>query len=80
MTTRQAGERLGVNDSRVRQFIRAGRLKTKLAGHIHLISVAEVERLACELAEEAESGKKPGPKPNVTKLAARVAELEGRDE
>ena len=37
LTTEQAGEILGVNASRVRQLIGAGRLKAEKFGHVWLI-------------------------------------------
>jgi excisionase family DNA binding protein len=78
MTTTEAGKRLGVNDSRVRQYIRAGRLPAEKHGQSYMVSEEAVASLAAGLSEEAQV-KRPGRKPNVTKLAARVAELEGRD-
>jgi excisionase family DNA binding protein len=76
MTTTEAGKRLGVNDSRVRQYIRAGRLPSEKHGQSYMVSEEAVASLAAELSEEAQV-KRPGRKPNVTKLSARVAELEG---
>lgn len=44
MTTRQAAEALGINDSRVRQVIRAGELPAEKAGRDWLINARDVER------------------------------------
>jgi len=68
MTTREAGERLGVSDSRVRHYINDKRLHTERAGRIHLIAEADVEQLAAELVEEAKV-KRKGRKASVSKLA-----------
>ena len=37
LTTKQAGKALGVNDSRIRQLILAGRLKATKLGHMWII-------------------------------------------
>lgn len=65
MTTREAGELLGVSDSRVRQFIRAGRLAVDKHGSAHAIKRKDVDALARKLAEDAP--RKRGPRPNVLK-------------
>lgn len=46
MTTREAGERLGVKPRRVRQFIDAGDLPSVTVGAQHLIAREDVEKLA----------------------------------
>jgi excisionase family DNA binding protein len=66
MTTKEAGKRLGVSDSRVRQFVLEKRLEATRHGHLLAIHEDEVERLAKQLAEEAP--RRRGPNPNVTKL------------
>ena len=53
MTTREAGEFLGVSDSRVRQLIRDKVLPTEKVGHINTIKVRDLERLAKQFVKEA---------------------------
>jgi len=64
MTTKEAAERLGVNDSRIRQFIREGRLRRKKRGHLNFIHQSDVEKLAKDLTDTM----RRGPKANVTRL------------
>jgi excisionase family DNA binding protein len=73
MTTAEAATRLGVNQSRVRQFIREGRLASEKVGRDRLIHEDALTAFI-----EAQKEKRPGPRSRAA-LAARVAELEGRD-
>lgn len=67
MTTKEAGDYLKISDSRVRQYLQAGRLTAQKVYHINLIPEEQVHRLADELrAESTEKGKR-GPKPQVSK-------------
>jgi excisionase family DNA binding protein len=43
LTTRQAAEKLGVSDARVRAMIKAGRLPAQKLGHIHMINEADLK-------------------------------------
>jgi excisionase family DNA binding protein len=38
LTTRQAADKLGVSDARVRAMIKAGQLPAQKFGHIHMIN------------------------------------------
>jgi excisionase family DNA binding protein len=38
LTTRQAADKLGVSDARVRAMIKAGQLRAQKFGHIHMIN------------------------------------------
>lgn len=67
MTTKEAGEYLKVTDSRIRQYIQAGRLVPEKAYHINLIPNEQVEKLALELRAEAIQKGKRGPKAQVSK-------------
>jgi excisionase family DNA binding protein len=75
MTTKEAGRLLGVSDSRVRQFIKRGRLVPEKMGHISILRREDVEAFARLQAEEAPN--KPGPKPNVLKKDADAAPAPG---
>ena len=46
VTTQEAAEMIGVNDSRVRQFHRGGRLTGKRVGTVLLFDREEVERFS----------------------------------
>ncbi len=46
LTTTQAAKALGVNNSRVRQFILAGRLPAQKFGHIWLIHEKDLAKVA----------------------------------
>jgi excisionase family DNA binding protein len=70
MTTREAAKRLGVNDSRIRQFIKDGRLKAKKMGHINVIHEPDLARLVRDLKKE----NRPGPK---ARVARNLLEGEG---
>lgn len=45
LTTREAAELLGVNDSRIRQLIEAGDLEATKFAHMWMVDRASVERL-----------------------------------
>jgi excisionase family DNA binding protein len=45
LTTRQAAEMLGVNDSRIRQLIEAGELEASKFAHMWQVERESVERL-----------------------------------
>ena len=45
LTTRQAADMLGVNDSRIRQLIDAGELEAEKFAHMWQVDRASVERL-----------------------------------
>lgn len=66
LTTEQAGERLGVNASRVRQFILEGRLPATKLGRDNLI---REEDLA--LVQERKAGRPSNKKPSSTKSDRR---------
>ena len=46
LTTREAAEKLGVSEGRVRQFVAEGRLEAVKVGHTNLIKEAHLERVA----------------------------------
>jgi len=46
LTTKEAGKRLGVNSSRVIQFILAGRLPAQKFGHIWMIKEKNLAKVA----------------------------------
>jgi len=46
LTTKQAAKILKVNDSRIRQFILAGRLPAKKLGHMWIIKENDLEKVA----------------------------------
>lgn len=60
MTTAKVAERLGVNPSRVRQFIRDGRLKASKDGRDNYV---HEDDLAAFIAAQQEM--RPGPRANV---------------
>ena len=62
LTTEQAAAKLGVNDSRVRQLIRAGELKAQQFGRAYLIETAEVNKLVGKLGNSGKVGRPPKPK------------------
>jgi excisionase family DNA binding protein len=45
LTTSEAAKRLEVNDSRVRQLIRKGRLPAEKFGHIHMIRESDLGKV-----------------------------------
>lgn len=66
LTTEQAGEILGVNASRVRQFILEGRLPAIKLGRDNLIREEDLT-----LVQERRSGRPSNKKPTSTKRARR---------
>jgi excisionase family DNA binding protein len=46
LSTQQAAERLGVNDSRVRQMVRAGQLPAMQVGKAYLIKESDLSKVA----------------------------------
>jgi excisionase family DNA binding protein len=59
LTTQQAAIELGVNDSRVRQLIRAGELKAQQFGRAYLLEMAEVKKLVGKVGNEGKVGRPP---------------------
>lgn len=57
LTTQQAAAELGVNDSRVRQLIRAGELKAQQYGRAYLLEEAEVKKLAGKIGNGGKVGR-----------------------
>ena len=73
LSTQQAAERLGVNDSRVRQMVRAGQIPAMQVGRAYLINEADLALVADRKpgrpkAASAESQDEPATK---TKPAAK---------
>ena len=66
LTTEQAGERLGVNASRVRQFILEGRLPAIKLGRDNLIREEDLS-----LVQERKAGRPSNKKPAPTKSDRR---------
>lgn len=73
LTTEQAATRLGVNDSRVRQLIRAGELTARQFGRAYLIEPGEVEKLVGKVG----NGGKVGRPPNTSKVQTEQASKKG---
>lgn len=46
LTTKQAAEKLGVTESRIRQLIAEGRLKSEKLGHINVILEKDLGKIA----------------------------------
>ncbi len=46
LTTKQAAEKLGVTESRIRQLIAEGRLKSEKLGHINVILEKDLAKIA----------------------------------
>jgi excisionase family DNA binding protein len=67
LTTEQAAAELGVNDSRVRQLIRAGELKAQQFGRAYLLEPAEVKRLVGKIGNSGKVGRPPKPKAESSK-------------
>ncbi|OAI54028.1 hypothetical protein AYO44_03865 [Planctomycetaceae bacterium SCGC AG-212-F19] len=63
LSTQQAAEALGVNDSRIRQLVRAGLLKAEKVGRDWLIPPAEVQRLKANPLPKGRPPKAKGEKP-----------------
>ena len=59
LTTQQAATKLGVNDSRVRQLIRAGELKAQQFGRAYLLETEEVKKLVGKIGNEGKVGRPP---------------------
>lgn len=59
LTTQQAAAQLGVNDSRVRQLIRAGELRAQQFGRAYLLEEAEVQKLVGKVGNEGKVGRPP---------------------
>lgn len=59
LTTQQAAAELGINDSRVRQLIRAGELKAQQFGRAYLLEAAEVEKLVGKVGNDGKVGRPP---------------------
>lgn len=68
MSTKQAAERLGIDDSRVRQLILQGRLPAMKVGRAHLILEEDLALVA---------DRKPGRPPNKKEEGARVPTKKG---
>lgn len=66
LTTQQAGERLGVNASRVRQFILEGRLPAIKLGRDHLIREEDLG-----LVEDRRAGRPSAKKESKKEASAR---------
>lgn len=67
LTTEQAAAELGVNDSRVRQLIRAGELKAHQFGRAYLLEPAEVKKLVGKIGSGGKVGRPPKAKVAKTK-------------
>jgi excisionase family DNA binding protein len=61
LTTEQAAAELGVNDSRVRQLIRAGELKAMQFGRAYLLERSEVRKLVGKVGNGGKVGRPPRP-------------------
>ncbi len=59
LTTQQAATELGVNDSRVRQLIRAGELKAQQFGRAYLLEPSEVQKLVGKIGGGGKTGRPP---------------------
>jgi excisionase family DNA binding protein len=59
LTTEQAAEALGVNDSRVRQLIRAGELNAQQFGRAYLLEPSEVKKLVGKVGNGGKRGRPP---------------------
>jgi excisionase family DNA binding protein len=59
LTTQQAATELGVNDSRVRQLIRAGELKARQFGRAYLLEPSEVQKLVGKIGGGGKPGRPP---------------------
>lgn len=71
LTTQQAAAELGVNDSRVRQLIRAGELKAQQYGRAYLLEEREVKKLVGKVGNDGKVGRPPKPKEVGTSGKAR---------
>lgn len=59
LTTQQAAAALGVNDSRVRQLIRAGELKALQFGRAYLLEPIEIKKLVGKIGNSGKIGRPP---------------------
>jgi excisionase family DNA binding protein len=71
LTTQQAAAELGVNDSRVRQLIRAGKLKAQQFGRAYLLEPAEVKKLVGKIGNDGKTGRPPKSKDEKTSKASK---------
>lgn len=71
LTTAQAAAELGVNDSRVRQLIRAGELKAQQFGRAYLLEPAEVKKLVGKIGNEGKTGRPPKAKVESSKASKK---------
>ncbi len=69
ISTQQAAEKLGVNDSRIRQMVRAGQLPAQQIGRAYLINESDLALVA-----ERKVGRPPKPK-DEGEPATSVAEV-----
>lgn len=67
LTTQQAAAELGVNDSRVRQLIRAGELKAQQFGRAYLLEATEVKKLVGKVGNDGKVGRPPKAKAETSK-------------
>lgn len=67
ITTEQAAAELGVNDSRVRQLIRAGKLEAQQFGRAYLLELGKVRKLVGKIGNGGKIGRPPKPKEEVVK-------------
>jgi excisionase family DNA binding protein len=66
LTTKQAAEKLGVSDVRVRAMIKAGRLPAQKFGHVHMISEDDLK-----LVENRKVGRPPKIKAEIGSKAGK---------
>jgi excisionase family DNA binding protein len=71
LTTREAAAELGVNDSRVRQLIRAGELKAQQFGRAYLLESAEVKKLVGKIGNGGKIGRPPKAKAETSKTGKK---------
>lgn len=71
LTTQQAAAELGVNDSRVRQLIRAGELKAQQFGRAYLLEASEVKKLVGKVGNEGKVGRPPKAKAGTSKAGKK---------
>jgi len=71
LTTEQAAAALGVNDSRVRQLIRAGELKAHQFGRAYLLEPEEVKKLIGKIGNSGKIGRPPKPKAKTDSKASK---------
>jgi excisionase family DNA binding protein len=71
LTTEEAAAELGVNDSRVRQLIRAGELKAHQYGRAYLLEPAEVKKLVGKVGNSGKVGRPPRAKAEGSKAGKK---------